>query len=131
MVVFLKNNGSEVHCSGSLIHERYVLSASHCFTNKSESYIPVEDLLVVLSVFDIRRALNPFFQSVHRKIKKVKFHPDYDYPKAYSDISLIELNETVPLRDSLSTICLPDIEDADPDFYGISLFRKSSRLNSY
>ena len=114
-MVFLKENGTKVHCSGSLVHEKYVLSAGHCFSSKSKHFIPLDKLLVVLSIFDISFAHNPFFQSIHRSIKMVKTHPHYIFPSAYSDVAIVELNETVPLRDSLSTVCLPDISVPDPD----------------
>ena len=113
----MKDNGTKVHRSGSLIHEKYVLSASHCFTEKLKPFVPINELLVVLSVDDVSRVLNPFFQTIHRTIKTVKLHPDYVFPRAYSDVSIIELNQTVPLGQFVSTICLPDVESADPDYY--------------
>ena len=114
-------NETLVHCSGSLIHPRYVISASHCFDGSNPANINVckEKLTLAFGLNDINHLGNPNLLKATgveiRNIKEVVQYPDYQYPAAYYDIALVELAEPVSLGPSIWPICLPNAENEDKD----------------
>ena len=85
-VVFLKDEEKEVHCSGSLIHPSYVITAGHCFVDKQGDYPPNPSLNEIVAAFgldDVNDVAKTFLPIQKKMIKKVHFHQDYSYPRAY------------------------------------------------
>ena len=124
MAILKKNrfcNETLVHCSGSLIHPRYVISASHCFDGSNPANINVckEKLTLAFGLNDIKHLENSNLLNATgveiRNIKEVLQFPDYNYPSAYSDVALVKLSEPVPLGPSIWPICLPKSENEDKD----------------
>ena len=126
MAILKKNrfcNETLVHCSGSLIHPRYAISASHCFDGSNPRNIIFceenKDKFLAFGLNDIKHLKIPNLLKATgveiRNIKKVLQFPDYNYPSAYSDIALVELAEPVPLGPSIWPICLPIAENEDKD----------------
>jgi hypothetical protein len=121
-VAILKKNrlgNFDVHCSGSLIHPRYVLSASHCFDGSDPANVNKEKLTLAFGLNDIKHLGIPQLLEATgvklRNIKEVLQFPDYSYPAAYYDVALVELTEPVPLGPSIWPICLPMSENEDKD----------------
>ena len=120
-MAILKKTGTEtrVHCSGSLIHPRYVISASHCFDGRNSDNLNKDKLTLAFGLKDIKHLKNSnilkYTGVKFRKIKEVLQFPDYKYPSAYYDVALVELTEPVPLGPSIWPICLPTSENEDKD----------------
>ena len=89
----MKYNDSLVHCSGSLVTPKFGLSAGHCFTRKAQKYVPTDEMSLFFGVGDVKQLTARIpFRAVgiqRRTIRNVLTHPGYQYPRAYSDVSII------------------------------------------
>ncbi|KXJ70830.1 hypothetical protein RP20_CCG022365 [Aedes albopictus] len=102
-------------CVGSLINERYVLTAGQCIRNKTlHSVILGEhtksqdrdcnkfyDANGMLLEMDCAEAVEEF------GIESFEHHAEYDRPAHSNDIGLLRLNRRVVMKDHIQPICLP------------------------
>ncbi|KAJ8705459.1 hypothetical protein PYW08_012505 [Mythimna loreyi] len=84
---------------GSIISEKYILTAAH--VNSSPSSGPVK--FVALGVK--RRSDPPSAWQTH-KVKRFIAHPEYRRPSAYNDIALIETETPIPFDKNVLPACL-------------------------
>lgn len=95
-------NSFQVICGGTLINERYVLTASHCFVGQV-----TQSSHVRLGELDISNP-NDGAQPEDVPIERVITHPSYTSTALQNDIALLRLNRNVVFRSGLRPACLPD-----------------------
>ncbi|CAG07586.1 unnamed protein product, partial [Tetraodon nigroviridis] len=87
-------------CGGSIISEKWILSAAHCFPNPSDvgSYI----------IYVGRHQINGYnaHESSHR-VRQVRVPSGYVEPRSGQDVALVELSTPITWSDYVSPICLP------------------------
>ncbi|CAK1592066.1 unnamed protein product [Parnassius mnemosyne] len=89
-------------CGGSLISERFVVTAGHC-TKKPRSGEPTIVRLGEQNLDpDVRDGATP----IDVRIRAIHKHPDYKPPNRYNDIALLELEEDVKFNDNIRPACL-------------------------
>nr|Q27081.1 RecName: Full=Clotting factor B; AltName: Full=Coagulation factor B; Contains: RecName: Full=Clotting factor B light chain; Contains: RecName: Full=Clotting factor B heavy chain; Flags: Precursor [Tachypleus tridentatus]BAA03528.1 coagulation factor B precursor [Tachypleus tridentatus] len=101
--VFVKNFGiGRFHCAGSIISNKYILSAAHAFLIGGRKLTPTR-LAVRVGGHYIKRGQE-------YPVKDVIIHPHYVEKENYNDIAIIELKEELNFTDLVNPICLPDPE---------------------
>lgn len=98
-VVALKYRGS-FYCSGSLINDRYVVTAAHCINGVNHRRVEVE-----LGEHD--RSLP--FEAITVRIPVLWWlkHPDFDSKTFNNDIALVRLSREVDYSRIIRPVCLP------------------------
>ena len=133
MVGIVNKTSKEIHCSGSLISDRFVLTAAHC-----EDGIANEDLQLVFGTDDLSDTFFNVEYREEREIKQSLKHPKHDSGKGthYFDVGIFEIGgEDLAFSDGITPICLPkkavyDIDSRKGDGVTLTGFGKKSKVGS-
>ncbi|GMT36373.1 hypothetical protein PFISCL1PPCAC_27670, partial [Pristionchus fissidentatus] len=100
----------ESACGGTVIGDRYILTAAHC--------IPPQSVILVYSGI-IRGNRDDTDITEKKVISRVLYairHPDYDdNGSTANDIGILELEEPLLFDESVSPLCLPNNDQSIPD----------------
>uniref|UniRef100_A0A8D0E5X2 Acrosin n=1 Tax=Salvator merianae TaxID=96440 RepID=A0A8D0E5X2_SALMN len=100
------SQGGYMHiCGGSLISSLWVVTAAHCFLDKSQLHAAPLHWKLVIGITQISQ---PGPDTQERSIKNLVQHEQYVQRTHYNDIALMELNEPVNCTDYIQPACLPD-----------------------
>ncbi|XP_069552334.1 suppressor of tumorigenicity 14 protein homolog [Brachyistius frenatus] len=90
-------------CGASIISERWLLSAAHCFVTSSQENH-------VASNWQTYSGMQSLFKQDGiqlRPLKKIISHPDYNQMTFDYDIALLELSSPLEFTNTIQPICLP------------------------
>ncbi|XP_072748554.1 transmembrane protease serine 9-like [Anoplolepis gracilipes] len=99
-------NRDNLHCGGTLINDRYVLTAGHCV-----KWVQPTDLSIGLGMHDIENSN----EGNIIEVDKVILHEDFESDELHdtNDIALIRLEYPVEINDNVKPVCLPKRKDSD------------------
>ena len=103
------------HCSGSVLKDRWILTAAHCFDNLIEDGI--SKLKIKLGADDWKKEPSIFdtaYDQTH-DIESFAVHPNYDSSLHYYDVAVIETKDKIDFTQGVQPICLPEAPNAYVD----------------
>ncbi|XP_019728444.1 suppressor of tumorigenicity 14 protein homolog [Hippocampus comes] len=90
-------------CGASIISEKWLLSAAHCFVTSDQANHVASNWQTYSGMQDQYR-----LDDVQRRsVKRIISHPDYNQMTFDYDIALLELNEPLELTNTIQPVCLP------------------------
>ncbi|XP_028325946.1 suppressor of tumorigenicity 14 protein homolog isoform X2 [Gouania willdenowi] len=97
-------------CGASILSDRWILSAAHCFVTNDRSYMIPSNWQTYSGMQDQYKQDGVQL----RKVKRVTPHPDYNQMTYDYDIALLELSEPLEFTNTIQPICLPSSSHVFP-----------------
>ncbi|XP_065331420.1 proclotting enzyme-like [Cloeon dipterum] len=97
---------TEFWCGGTLMNERYVLTAAHCTRDTRQRPFSARQFTVRLGDVDLGRDDEPSLPQTFQ-VADVKAHPKFSRVGFYNDIALLKLDGRAQRSKYVSLICLP------------------------
>uniref|UniRef100_A0A2R5L8C6 Putative serine protease n=2 Tax=Ornithodoros turicata TaxID=34597 RepID=A0A2R5L8C6_9ACAR len=107
----LRYRSGDAFCSGSLVSERYVVTAAHCVENLRTRTAGIE---VALGKLFIDKEET---DEVVTHVRDIRIHPNYRLVTVDSDIALVELADHIVFTKYVMPVCLGNPDHVEKVFF--------------
>ncbi|MGH0186274.1 UNVERIFIED_CONTAM: hypothetical protein FKN15_020685 [Acipenser sinensis] len=91
-------------CGASIISERWLVSAAHCFPTTNLDWLTYSGLYTQLD----------YSSAESRKLKSITVHPNYNPFTFDNDVAVLELSDPLEFSSTVYPLCLPDATHTFP-----------------
>ena len=103
-----KTGEDELHCSASLISDRQIITAAHCFFKKG-ARVDNSKFTVIFGATDpTDQASITKRDGKFRNISEVHINPLYNGKAAYYDVAIVEFERIEKFQENIWPVCLPE-----------------------
>ena len=110
VAIFLRRSyGLSFRCGGTVINDKYVLTAAHCMMDSRERKLSPS--LLALRFGDYNLRAQDVGETQLFDVESIKVHPWFLRVVYYNDVALLKMVRQIPFSQYISPVCIPAVDE--------------------